>query len=480
MRILSMLLVTGLLIAFTGCFGGGGANPVLMGQMPRGYHMYITIDPEAINIARLLEALEESLPEDVLEDIDEEDLGLNPFDWAEWKESFSIEDGEIGLMSLTEDEEFVAIFLPCSDQSKLEEFIEDGDFGDTEFFTHGEYTVLVVSCDDDDLLDDLEDALEDDLLATDEEYQRMLAANDSDNSCMQFMFSKAVAEVPIYAALSLNENESVFKTTVIAEDTELDEYIGVLGEGLISNNIKFPDNTMAATRLTLDIEWLIEEYDNLADDSGNRDLDDVESGLPFIGFSTMEEFLGIFQGDFCVAVQEIELDSYGEPEGAEGVLAISLTDSEKLSASLSSVAMMAEADTDEVNGVDVYGISESGEDIWFFINDDVFYISMNIDPEDIIDGISAGDYFHGGIASEGFMGGTADPEKIMDGIQTEEDVQDIIEAIFENRADFSITVNGQIFTSTITAGPDVLESLVSLAGLMAASGYDSASSIEMI
>ncbi len=374
----------------------------------------------------------------------------------------------------------VAIFLPISDRAALEEFIEDSDFGETEFFAHGEYTVLVITWDDDDLLDDLEDALAEDLLATDEQYQRMLDANDSDNSCMQFFFSEDVAEVPIYAALILNDNESVFKTTVIAEDTEVDEYIGVLGEGLISNNIKFSENTMAATRLTFDIEWLIEEYDNLVDESGSRDFEDVESGLSLIGFSSMEEFLGVFQGDFCVAVQEIELDSYGEPEGAEGVLAISLTDSEKFSTSLNTVAMMVEADMDEVNGVDVYGMKESGVDIWFFITDDVFYVSMNTDPEDIIDGISARDYFQGGIASEGFMGGIADPEKIMDGIHTEEDVQEIIEAIFQNRAEFSFSVNGQIFTSTITAGPDVLESLVSLVGVMAESGLNSASSIEMI
>ncbi|MCP4646108.1 MAG: hypothetical protein GY852_00020, partial [bacterium] len=124
MRYLAMILVTVLLLAFSGCLGGGETDSILMGQMPRGYHMYITLDQEAVNLAGLLEALKENLPEEVLDDIDDEDLGLDPFDWAEWKDAFCIEDGEIGLLSLTGEEELVALFLPCTDRASLEDFIE--------------------------------------------------------------------------------------------------------------------------------------------------------------------------------------------------------------------------------------------------------------------------------------------------------------------------------------------------------------------
>jgi len=461
-------LIVVLLIAVTGCFGGGGEASVLMNQMPDGYGMYIIIDPEAMDLAGILETLEDNLPEDALEEIEDADLEIDPFDWDEWKEELGILDGEIGIISLTEDEDLVAIFLPCGDGSKLEEFIEDSDFGDTEFFTHGEYTVMVIVWDDDDLLDDLEDALEGELLSSDQDFITMSNATSLENSCVNFFFSEDVAEVPIYGVFSSNSDESVLKVTVITDNDEVELYIGMAGEGLQSGNIKFPENTMAAVRYTLDMDWLAAEYENMLDGTASTNLEDIEAGLPFIGFDSLEEFIAVFEGDFCVTLQRLELDEYSEFESAEGIMAISLRDSEKFMSSLDMVSLFAEADREEIGDVTVYEIRESGENFWYFIADDVFYVSMNTHPEDILGGISAGDYFGDGVASEGFMGGAVDPEGILEGIDADDDVEEIITTLFENRAVFSITVDGQMFTSTAVAGPDVLKSFVSLVAVLGA------------
>lgn len=468
------LMVVVLLVTATGCFGGRSDGSILMGQMPRGYDMYITIDPEAMDLAGILEVLENNIPEDAIEDIEDADLGIDPFVWDEWKEELGILDGEIGIISLIEDKDLVAIFLPCGDGSRLEKFIEDSDFGDTEFFTHGEYTVMVIVWDDDDLLDDLEDALEEEPLSSDNDYITIGSATELDRSCINFFFSEEAAEVPIYGAFSTNSNESILKVTVITDDDKVELYSGMLGEGLHSGNIKFPENTMAAVRYTMDMDWLTAEYENLIDDQANTNLADIETALPFIGFESLEEFIAVFQGDFCITLQKLELDEYSELESMEATIAISLKDAEKFMSSMDVISLIAEANREEIDGVTAYEIRENGDSFRFFISDDVFYGSMNIDPHDIMDGISAGDYFRGDVASRGFIGGAADPQGIMEGIHAEDDVEEIITTLFKNRAVFSITSEGQMFTSTTVTGPDVLKSFVSLVAVLG--GYEEFSS----
>ncbi|MCK5035436.1 MAG: hypothetical protein KAS73_06065 [Candidatus Sabulitectum sp.] len=481
MRYFVTALATLLLIGATGCFGGGsGSGSVLLGQMPQGYDMYITIDPESMDLAGILEMLEDVLPEDGIEKIEDLNLDLDPFSWDEWKEELGILQGEIGVISLTEDEEIVAFFLPCGDGAKLKEFVEDSDFGDTEFFAAGEYTVMVVAWDDDDLLDGLEDALADDPLSTEDDFIEMNSATVVNNSCINFFFSEEVAEVPIYGAFSSTSSESVLKITVITDNDEVELYTGLAGEGLQSGSIKFPENTMAAVRYTLDMEWLAAEYENLLDGTATTNLEDIEAGLPFIGFESLEEFIAVFQGDFCISIQEIKLDEYNEFESMEGTIAISLRDPDKFMSSLDMVSLFAEADRDEIDDITIYEINENGESFWYFIADDVFYVTMNINPEDILDGVSAGDYFRGDVASSGFMGGAVDPEGILEGIQADDDTEEIIAALFEDRAVFSVSIDGQMFTSTTVAGPDVLKSLISLVGLFAEKADGSVDSYDMI
>jgi hypothetical protein len=453
-----------LLVSATGCFGGGAGGPALLGQLPQGYHMYVAFDPEAMDLEGILETLEGNLPEDVLENAEDSDIVIDPFSWADWKEGMGLRDGEIGIVALTEDEELVAIFLPCTDQAKLEDFVEENDFGETEFIPYGEYTVMVIACDDDGLIEDLEYALTQAPLSSDDGFTAMKEATELNGSCISFMFSGDVAEVPVYGVFSSNSTESILKVTVITDGNEVAQYTELFGDGLQSGNIRFPENTIAAVRITVDMDKAQDMYTDVSGESG---MAEIEAALPFIGFESMDEFLGVFQGDFCVSLQNMELDEHGEPDNMEGVFAISLANPEKLEASLSVISAFVEADRDEIQGVDVWEMVNGGESFWYFIKDGVLYVSMNISPADVIDGSSAGDYFNGA-ASEGFLGGAVDPEGVMEGIHTDDEIKETITTLFENRAVFSVSREDQMFTATTVAGPDVLKSLLSLITLSGA------------
>ncbi|GEM_PF-1684861 len=469
MKYITTGLAAVLLVSAAGCFGGEAGGSALLGQLPRGYHMYVVFDPEAMDLDGILETLEQSLPEDVLENAEDSDMVINPFSWADWKEGMGLRDGEIGIVALTEDEELVAFFLPCTDQIKLESFVEENDFGDTEFFPYGDYTVMVIKWDDDDLLEDLEDALEGASLSADNEFTAMQEAAPLAGSFISFYFAEEVAEVPIYGSFSSDNSESVLKVTVTVDDSDVQQYVLMAGSGLQSNSIVLPENTMAAVRFTLDMNRAVQQYTDMAEESGESGFAEIEAGLPFIGFDSMEEFFSVFQGDFCITIQNMEINEHGDPENMEGIMAISLADAEKFDSSLSAVSLFAEADREEIDNVVTYKIDNSGQNLWYFISDDVFYVTMNVHPEDVMDGISAGDYFQG-VASEGFFGGAVDPAGIIQGVQAEDDVEEIITTLFENRAVFSVSMEGNTITSTTVAGPGVLKSLVSLVSVFASYG----------
>lgn len=468
MKFLTIGLAVVLLVSAAGC-GSEAGGSALMGRLPQGYHMYIAFDPEAMDLDGILETLEENLPEDVLENAEDSDMVINPFNWSEWKEGMGLRDGEIGIVALTEDEDLVAIFLPCTDQAKLESFVEENDFGDTEYFPYGDYTVMVINWDDDDLLDDLEDALGEATLSADNGFTSMQEAASLDGSYISILFTDEITEVPVYGVFGSDNSESVLKVTVTVDDNDVQQYVQMVGNGLQSNSIVFPEKTMAAVRFTIDMDKAIQQYTDMAGDSDESGFAEIEAGLPFIGFDSMEEFLSVFQGDFCITIQNLEIDEQGDPENMEGIMAISLADAEKFESSLAAVSLIAESDREEIDNVVTYRIEKDGESLWYFISEDVFYVTMNVHPEDIMDGVSAGDYFQG-VASEGFLGGAVDPEGIMQGIQAEDDVEEIITTLFENRAIFSVSMEGNTITSTTVAGPDVLKSLVSLASVFASHG----------
>jgi len=458
MRLLSFIAAAALLILSAGC---GGQSPGLLGRMPRGYDAYITIDPEKADLAGILAALEDKLPDYAIEDIRESDIGLDPFDWSEWKTELGLEDGEIGILGLSDKMEFLAFFLPCGDGEKLRSFVENSGAGEAEFLEMDEYTVMVINWNDDDQIDELEEALAGEPLSSDETFASMMERAQVDGPAVSFVFFQEITEVPVLGMLARSQVETVLSIAVEIEDGEFQQYSGMMGEGLQSNSIRIPENTMAATRTTIDMDWLISEYDEL-DGVSRADIEDIENGLPFIGFDSMEEFLAAFQGDFCVTVSEIELDSYGEFETGSGLIAISLAEPELLEAALSTVSSLAGAETERNDDFTAYLIEDSSQEIWFFISDGVLYITINIEPDEVTGGIAAQDFFSGS-SSDGFMGGLADPGKVLRGISMDSGTEELIQNIFSGRAEFSISVDGDFVSATIYAGPAALESLIMIA-----------------
>lgn len=449
-----------LLILAAGC-GSGGGGTGLLGRLPQGYDAYVTVDPEKADVQEILEIVQDNLPDYELADIEELDLGLDVFDWDEWTEELGLEPGEIGIVGLSEDMDFLALFLPCGDGEKLREFVEDaGGSGETEFLQMEEYTVMVIAWDDDDQIEDLEEALEGDPISADDDFALMAGRAKADNPAVSFVFFREITEVPVMGFVSQNDDETEFSAAVILDDEEIAEYSGLFGDGLQSSSIMFPENTMAAVRTSMDMDLLADEYEDIADESG-ADVEDVETGLAFIGFDSMEDFIGAFRGDFCVAVTELEMDDFGEPSGGAGVMALSLTDGEKLESSLAMISTLAESDRETFGGVTAYLLEVDGNEIWYFVSDDVLYVSFNVDPDEITDGVKAQDFFTGS-SSEGFMGGAADPEMVVDGLSLDRDTEELIEEVFAGNAGFSVSFDGDIAYSTVTVGPGAITALVSI------------------
>jgi hypothetical protein len=245
------------------------------------------------------------------------------------------------------------------------------------------------------------------------------------------------------------------------EDNALSGYSDFFGNGLQSGSIMFPENTMAALRFSIDTAGLALNYEDAAE-TEDAGVKDIEAGLAFIGFSSIKEFIEVFRGDFCVAVSEIEVDRNGEPRGGAGLLALSLADPEKLATSLNMISVLAESERESFSDYTAYHLETGDEEIWYFISNDVLYVSFNTDPGDITGGMNASGFFRGSSA-DGFMGGAANPEMVVGGLSLDRDTEELILGVFAETADFSVSFDGTLAYSTATVGPDALTAIVSLA-----------------
>ncbi len=277
-----------------------------------------------------------------------------------------------------------------------------------------------------------------------------------DSPALAFAFSGNVTEVPVMGFISTHRGTRL-NLAAMLEDEGFQDYAGAFGDGLQSGSIMLPENTMAAVRTTMDMEWLVEEYGSIGDEAA-----EVEAALPFIGFSSMEEFIGVFRGDFCVALTEIELDEYGEPEGGAGIMAISLTEPDKLQSSLDMISAFTDGRRENQGDYTAYMIESGRDEIWYFIAEEVLYVSYNISPEEITDGVGAGEFFSG-TASRGFMGGAANPAMMVQGLSLDSETESAILSLFDENTSFSVSFDGRTAYSEFSAGPGALEAIVSLA-----------------
>jgi hypothetical protein len=450
----------GVLLAILFAAGCGGGEQTLMDRLPQGYDMYLTIHPERVGAADLLEIAGRDLPAGSSEGLPAPFHGMDPFDWSQWVETLGLEDGEIGMVGLGEDTEFLAFFLPCGNGERIRSLAREAGDGETRFFTMDEYTVMVISWRDQAQLDSFEAALAGNPLENHGDYIAMRERLESGSQSISFMFSSEVTEVPVLGRVIETPADTRFSIAVLGDLSQVDEYSGAIGDGLQSGNIRFPRETMSAVRMTADMVWLADSYQELSQGSG--DMAEIEAGLPFIGFSSMEEFLNIFQGDFCVALTGVEFDRHGDPSGGAGLVAVSLTDSEKLEQSLSMISMMADATRESNAGLTSYRVSDGGDSFRFFILDSVLYITLNVTADQVQSGVPAADFL-GRVASNGFLAGAADAEMLVRGIRSEAIGEDILLGLFSGTPSFSVDFRAGIFTCNIAAGADAIRSIVLLA-----------------
>lgn len=454
MKLITVIMTVLLLGVFAGC---GGKDTGLIGRLPAGYDAYITIDPDGADLPGILSVLGDDLPEHQLRDIAETDLGFDVFQWDEWTDELGIEPGEIGIVGKGEDMDFLAFFFPCGDGEKLRDFVrEAGGEDEAEFLRMDEYTVVVIEWENSRQLADFEDVLSGTTLAGDEAFAPLIEQAGLDSPALAFAFSGDITEVPVMGFVASGENTRL-RLSALIDDEEFLGYAGAFGEGLQSRSIMLPENTMAAVRTTMDMEWLAEEYGNMGSEAA-----EMEAALPFIGFSTMEEFIAVFTGDFCLALTEMELDEFGEPEGGAGIMAISLADPDKLQSTLDMISAFTDGRRENMGDYTAYMIESGSDVIWYFITDGVLYVSFSVSPEEVTGGVRATDFFSG-TASDGFMGGAANPEMIVEGLSLDSETEEAILSLFDESTSFSVSFDGRTAFSEFTAGPGALEALVSLA-----------------
>lgn len=452
--------VLALFLTVAGC--GGKGDTGLMGRLPQGYDAYITFDPERADLSEILETVEKNLPDNSLADIEDAGIPFNVFDWGEWKDELGLEPGEIGIAGLSDEMEFLALFLPAGNGEKLAGFFEnEGIGGEVEFLRMEEYTVVIVNWNNENQIDDLEDALGESPLKDSEVFMAMAEKVSSDNPAISFVFFQEITEFPMMCVVSRGEDDTEISYSVMLEDNALSGYSDFFGNGLQSGSIMFPENTMAALRFSIDTAGLALNYEDAAE-TEDAGVKDIEAGLAFIGFSSIKEFIEVFRGDFCVAVSEIEVDRNGEPRGGAGLLALSLADPEKLATSLNMISVLAESERESFSDYTAYHLETGDEEIWYFISNDVLYVSFNTDPGDITGGMNASGFFRGSSA-DGFMGGAANPEMVVGGLSLDRDTEELILGVFAETADFSVSFDGTLAYSTATVGPDALTAIVSLA-----------------
>ncbi len=143
-------------------------------------------------------------------------------------------------------------------------------------------------------------------------------------------------------------------------------------------------------------------------------------------------------------------------------MAISLTEPDKLQSSLDMISAFTDGRRENQGDYTAYMIESGRDEIWYFIAEEVLYVSYNISPEEITDGVGAGEFFSG-TASRGFMGGAANPAMMVQGLSLDSETESAILSLFDENTSFSVSFDGRTAYSEFSAGPGALEAIVSLA-----------------
>jgi hypothetical protein len=284
----------------------GGPAPVggLMGSLPAGHDLYLTLHPEGIGMEQVLASLGRTmrqagsaLPGDFGA------LGFDPFDWSAWSENLALEPGrEIGLVIDFESGEtlLAAFYLPSTDPDAVEDLFtgladSTEDFrGAIGFRSAGDYTVAVRAMDEATLAGFPVEGCPD--LSTDPEYALLMEAADSTPAAICLYANSGVSDDGSGfegVLLTCGVEGSILDLQVLVDMQEamVGEYTALLAGGPSGPDVRLPGDLGSVVRLSLDMSTVKEV---LASTGLDRELG---QGILMFGFDTLDALLDLFNGD---------------------------------------------------------------------------------------------------------------------------------------------------------------------------------------
>ncbi len=432
----------------------------LMSEMPEGYSVYMTYNPKNANLKETLAAVEDILPEEAMDDISSSGLRFNPLNWDAWEDELGLDySNDIGVVTnFPGDERLTAFYLPTEDIQAVEHLLDELDADDYKLIDHGSYTVVLTG--DEDAMDSFERTFENRSISELNDYEQLAGAiNVHDPGFSLYMRIEQEVSLSYLLEIGNDGNQSVIEVAVILRDElSIPVIFECFSNGIAHEDILVPENTIGAARFGFDHDQLadswrsIERRFNFEDDWKYQSFN---QGLTVFGLSSTTDLIEILGGDILVTLADIEFDDHGDLKNLEGVIAISLADVEGMKDMLRSIAMLADFKCDRIDQTELYSFEDSYNEYSLFICNSALYIAVNTRPESITGGIPMEDVFMGdvaGIAVEGFLGASMDPEILLRKLDVPSGIMDALDEIFRQPVEISIAYDDGVFHGTLRSG----------------------------
>ena len=334
-------------VLMTGC--GGGGEDALITELPAGMDFYLTVSPEKVGMARILEAVEESgLGGEPQLAAMGAALGFDPLDWDEWVGAMGLDpQGEIGFAGYMAGGEMtaLALFLPVTDSQALQSFLElvpEEAPMEAGQWREGWWAVYFSEVPQQ-LQSIMEGAAEEGQLGEDPDFDSLWPAV-SGPEAVAYMYLRAHGENDLEALLlSLEVDGTVARTmaAIVPSENEMLEGMEVMTRGPSGSEPGLPTGMDVVARSTVDMGAV-------ADMASEQMPPDANQGLAMMGFDSIDDMLGMFSGDSWAAV-----DLSGE--SVRGLVVIGLDDAEAMAGFLSRLSGFA-----AMGGQEIETIAEGG------------------------------------------------------------------------------------------------------------------------
>lgn len=335
-----------------GC--GGGGRPGLMGELPPGMDIYLTMSPEGVGVREILGSLRETAlggSEELA--IAGSALGIDPLSWDEWVTATGLDpDAEMGVAVYASGSQpsAVALFLPVSDPATLESFLDViPEDEEVRLSRWRDDMWVILASEVPQQLDMMAEALDSgERLADDQDFARLwdaLGGGGADAHLYVRTHDRPELEAVL---LALEEDGGVARVRAAAlpSGPQFARSLSVMERGPAGDRPGLPSDVDLVVRSTVSMDAV----DDMVRDQMPPD---AEQGLAMLGFESVDDMLAMFSGDSWGAV---DLSS----DQIRGLAVIGLDDAgamEGFLSRLSGFAAMGDQQVDRVRGGGVSGYS---------------------------------------------------------------------------------------------------------------------------